>query len=89
MTSRLVLLAALSLAVPNAVAAQAGGAGCGPAIEQMQTIVEGDVRTGDLSEAVGKRFTADLDKAAAACAAGRGAEATRLLGAAKTRYGYR
>ncbi|WP_232630848.1 hypothetical protein [Methylobacterium sp. Leaf118] len=72
-----------------AVAAPPAGAGCGPTIEQMQTIVEGDVRTGDLSEAVGKRFGADLDKASAACAAGRGAEALRLLAAAKSRYGYR
>jgi hypothetical protein len=60
-----------------------------PTIARTQAIVAGDVKTGDLSAAVGTRFSADLDKAAGACAAGREGEATSLLSAAKARSGYR
>ncbi|ACA15959.1 conserved hypothetical protein [Methylobacterium sp. 4-46] len=96
------LLAALGLAAckpsvpPPAVAAAPvaapaippGGSGCGPAIARTQTIVNSDVATGNLNEPVGKRFSADLGRAAEACAAGHEAEALRLHAAARARYGY-
>ncbi|TGE00600.1 hypothetical protein [Methylobacterium nonmethylotrophicum] len=65
-----------------------GGTGCGPAIARTQAIVDSDVATGNLNAPVGKRFSADLANASAACAAGRDGEALQLLAAAKARYGY-
>jgi hypothetical protein len=82
-------VAAVAAAPAPVIADLAPGAGCGPTIGRTQSIVAGDVKTGDLSEAVGQRFGADLGKAADACAAGRDAEALRLHAAAKARYGYR
>ncbi|MEH3118979.1 MAG: hypothetical protein PGN25_15690 [Methylorubrum populi] len=76
-------------AAPAAIAPLPASAGCGPGVARTQAIVDADVRTGDLSDAVGKRFSADLGKAAAACAAGHEGEAMHLLAAAKARYGYR
>lgn len=64
------------------------GGGCGPAIARTQAVVSADVASGDLAKAVGERFGADLDRAAASCAAGRAGEAMSLLAAAKSRYGY-
>ncbi|SFL53456.1 hypothetical protein [Methylorubrum salsuginis] len=82
-------VAAVAAAPAPVIADLAPGAGCGPTIARTQSIVAGDVQTGDLSEPVGQRFGADLAKAADACAAGRDAEALRLHAAAKARYGYR
>ncbi|MET0259159.1 MAG: hypothetical protein ABW179_11340 [Methylobacterium sp.] len=65
------------------------GSGCGPTIAHTQSLVASDVATENLNTAVGQRFSADLDGAAAACAAGRSADGLRLLAAAKARYGYR
>ena len=64
------------------------GTGCGPAIARTQAIVDSDVATGNLNAPVGKRFSADLANASAACAAGRDGEALHLLAAARSRYGY-
>ncbi|CAO4174428.1 Lipoprotein [Methylorubrum aminovorans] len=82
-------VAAVDAAPAAAVAPLPTGTGCGPTIARTQAIVDGDVKTGDLSAAVGTRFGADLSKAAGACAAGREGEAMSLLAAAKARYGYR
>ncbi|GEP08703.1 hypothetical protein [Methylobacterium gnaphalii] len=71
------------------VADLAKGSGCGPTIAHTRAIVDSDIATENLNASVGKRFAADLDGAAAACAAGRSAEGLRLLAAAKSRYGYR
>lgn len=65
------------------------GSGCGPTVAHTQALVDSDVATENLDAAVGKRFSADLDTAAAACSDGRDAESRRLLAAAKSRYGYR
>lgn len=64
------------------------GTGCGPSIARTQAVVDSDVATGNLNAPVGKRFSADLANASAACAAGRDGEALHLLAAAKSRYGY-
>ncbi len=93
------LAACQSKAAPPPVAAAAAplapvaaalpqGSGCGPAIARTQAVVGADVASGDLAKGVGERFGADLDRAAAACAAGRTGEALSLLAAAKSRYGY-
>lgn len=72
-----------------AIAELPKGSGCGPTIAHTQAVVDSDVATENLNAAVGKRFSADLDAAASACAAGKSAEGIRLLAAAKARYGYR
>ncbi|GJE69320.1 hypothetical protein [Methylorubrum podarium] len=82
-------VAAVAAAPAAVLAPLPAGAGCGPSIARTQAIVETDVKTGDLSAPVGTRFSADLSKAAGACAAGREGEAMSLLAAAKARYGYR
>lgn len=79
---------AAAVAPVAAPAALPQGAGCGPAIARTQAVVSADVVSGDLNKPVGARFGADLDRAAAACAAGRDSEALHLLAAAKSRYGY-
>lgn len=84
-----VAAAAAPRAAPMAATmALPGGSGCGPAIARTQAVVGADVASGDLNKPVGERFGADLDRAAAACAAGREGEALHLLAAAKSRYGY-
>lgn len=65
------------------------GSGCGPEIARTKAIVDSDLATGNLNQPVADRFHADLDHAAAACAAGREGEARGLLASAKARYGYR
>ncbi|WP_128563559.1 hypothetical protein [Methylobacterium crusticola] len=72
---------------PAAIAAPGTG-GCGPAVARTQAIVDSDVATGNLNAPVGRRFSADLARASAACAAGRDGEGLGLLAAAKARYGY-
>lgn len=65
------------------------GTGCGPEIARTRAIVDSDLATGNLEKPVADRFHADLDRATAACAAGREGEARGLLASAKSRYGYR
>ena len=45
--------------------------------------------TADLFRAVHARVTGEIDGAAAACSAGRDAEAVRMIAATKARCGYR
>lgn len=80
------LVALLACATATSANAQQGS--CGGPIAQMRRLVESDVATGNLNAPVGQRFSADLDRASAACSAGHGGEAMHLLGAAKARYGY-
>ena len=64
-------------------------AGCAAEIAQFRAIVDGDVKTGNLAASVHRRIAAEVDRAAAPCAAGRDAEARRMIAATKSRYGYR
>ena len=48
-----------------------------------------DLATGHVNKAVHARVSAEIDGAAAACAAGRDAEARRMIHATKLRHGYR
>ncbi|WP_132254580.1 hypothetical protein [Methylobacterium segetis] len=79
----------VAAATPAPVSVPPAGPGCGPNIARTQAVVDSDVATGNLNQPVGARFSADLARASAACAAGREGEALGLLAAAKTRYGYR
>lgn len=79
---------AIPAAVVAPLAALPAGTGCGGAIGRTRAVVQSDIATGNLNTPVGARFNADLDRAQAACAAGRDGEALRELAAAKARYGY-
>lgn len=75
-------------AAPAPIVIPPEGPGCGAAIARTQAVVDSDVATGNLNAPVGARFSSDLSRAQAACAAGREGEALSLLSAAKSRYGY-
>jgi hypothetical protein len=80
--------AAVPAALAAPVAVLPAGSGCGAAIGRTRAVVQSDIATGNLNAPVGARFNADLDRASAACAAGRDGEALHELAAAKARYGY-
>ncbi|WP_112662522.1 hypothetical protein [Microvirga flavescens] len=63
--------------------------GCQAEIEEYRAIMENDRRMGHVNASVYNRVEADIGKASAACAAGRDAEARRMISATKSRYGYR
>jgi hypothetical protein len=67
----------------------AAAAGCGSAITQFETIINGDADTGNLNKGVHRRIVAELAGVKASCAGGRDADASRALAALKTRHGYR
>ena len=89
MTIRQSCLIGLVAAAFMPVDASSHDAACGTPIAETRGLVESDLATGNLDARVGRRFRADLDRAAAVCAAGRGGEALRVLASAKTRHGYR
>jgi hypothetical protein len=65
------------------------GSGCAGEIGRFRAVAENDVRIGHLNRAVHERLSAEIDRAAASCSAGRDAEAVRMVAAVKSRYGYR
>jgi hypothetical protein len=86
-------LAACSETGPSATAS-AGlrlptGSGCAGDIGEFRAVLANDRQTGHVNRTVYDRAMAELDRAAAACAAGRDSEAVRLVRATKQRYGYR
>ncbi len=71
------------------VAPPAGGAGCAGEIARFREVIDDDRRTGNVAASVHARLSAEVDRAAGACAAGREPDAVRQLAAAKARFGYR
>lgn len=65
------------------------GAGCAGEIARTRAVLANDRTTGNVNESVYRRITSEIEPAASACAAGRDAEATRMLTAVKARHGYR
>jgi hypothetical protein len=65
------------------------GAACTGDLDRFQSVLSADVGTGNLNKSVYDTIQGELVKAAAACAAGRDAEAQRLVRASKERHGYR
>jgi len=51
--------------------------------------MENDLATGHVSKGVHQQVTREIDQAGMACAAGRDAEAVRMIQASKARRGYR
>jgi hypothetical protein len=65
------------------------GAACSGDLERFQAILKSDVDKGYINRPVYDEVEPELKTAAEACAAGRDAEARRLVQASKKRYGYR
>src|SRR3954471_9415152 len=64
------------------------GAGCTARIGRVRTVIENENRIGQVSPTVYRQVDAEVNSAEAACAAGRDAEAERMLAATKARHGY-
>src|SRR5215210_3023559 len=64
-----------------------GGSGCAGEISRFRTVMDNDLATGHVNKAVHGRVGAEIEKASAACAGGRDAEALRMINATKVRYG--
>lgn len=71
---------------PTAAAAPVG---CKGEIGEYQAVMDNDKQMGHVNTTVYNRVVNEIDKASAACDAGRDAEASRLINATKSRYGYR
>jgi hypothetical protein len=68
--------------------AMPAGSGCTGEIGRYKAVVDNDLATGHVNRSVHARIAAELDRASASCAAGRDAEAVRMVTATKSRYGY-
>ena len=80
--------ASTSGVTPSTFALPAGG-GCSGEVSRYRAVMDNDLSTGHVAKAVHGRVSAEIDEAATACAAGRDAEAMRMIAATKARYGYR
>ena len=65
------------------------GAGCSGEVARYRAVMENDLATGHVSKGVHQQVTREIDQAGMACAAGRDAEAVRIIQASKARRGYR
>jgi hypothetical protein len=63
-------------------------AGCNESLDRYQAVVGSDHRTGNVNESVYVQIERELSRAAAACSAGREAEASSLIHASEVRHGY-
>lgn len=65
-----------------------GGTGCKGEIDRYRAVMSNDLSMGHVNQSVYGRVDRELGQAEAACAAGRDAEAVRMVNATKSRYGY-
>jgi len=65
------------------------GAACATDLVRFQTLLKSDVEKGYINRPVYDEVEPELKTAAEACAAGRDAEARKLVQASRKRYGYR
>ena len=65
------------------------GSGCAGEVQRYRAVMDNDLATGHVGKTVHAKVSAEIDEAASACAAGRDAEAVRMIAATKARYGYR
>ncbi|WP_159731709.1 hypothetical protein [Methylosinus sp. Ce-a6] len=64
------------------------GSGCAGAIARYRAIMDNDLAMGHVNQGVYATIRSEIDAAAAACSAGRNAEAVALIRASKARHGY-
>ncbi len=96
-TPALLLSAALALAACNqttsapsgtAMVASSSNTGCNGEIGRYRAVMSNDLATGHVNRSVYNRVDQEIAQAEAACAAGRDAEAIRMVNATKARHGY-
>ncbi|KAA2235179.1 hypothetical protein [Salinarimonas soli] len=73
---------------PGSFQLPAGG-GCSGDVAQFRAVIDNDLATGNVAQSVHGRVAREIDGAAAACSAGRSADASRMIAATKARFGYR
>jgi hypothetical protein len=64
------------------------GAGCSGEIARFRAVQDNDLATGHVNQSVYNRIKAEVDQAAAQCAAGADAGARASLAGTKRRFGY-
>jgi hypothetical protein len=64
------------------------GSGCRDEIGRYRAVMSNDLAMGHVSQSVYTRVDREIGQAEAACAAGRDAEAMRMINATKARNGY-
>jgi len=84
MSTRVTFLTAALL-----ICAGPAAAACGGAITAFEAIAASDAKTGNLNKGIYNRIVTELGPVKAQCSAGHDAEASRALGAIKSRHGYR
>ena len=65
------------------------GAGCAGEVARYRAVMDNDLAAGHTTAAVHGRVVGEINTASSACAAGRDAEAVRMIAATKTKFGYR
>lgn len=65
-----------------------GGSGCQGEIARYRAVMSNDLAMGHVGQSVYTRVDREIGQAEAACAAGRDAEAQRMIRATKARHGY-
>jgi len=68
--------------------ASASGTGCQGEITRYRAVMSNDLAMGHVNQSVYNRVDREIGQAEAACAAGRDAEAIRMVNATKARHGY-
>ena len=64
------------------------GSGCRGEIARYRAVISNDLAMGHVNQSVYSRVDREIGRAEAACAAGRDAEAQRMVRATKARHGY-
>ncbi|WP_230531039.1 hypothetical protein [Microvirga roseola] len=65
------------------------GSGCRGEVARYRAVMSNDLAMGHVNQTVYSRVERDIAQAEAACAAGRDAQALRMVNATKARFGYR
>ena len=64
------------------------GSGCKGEIARYRAVMSNDLAMGHVNQSVYNRVDREIAQAEAACAAGRDADAVRMINATKSRHGY-
>ena len=64
------------------------GSGCKGEVERYRAVMDNDLAMGQVNQPVYNQVGREIGQAEAACAAGRDAEAVRMVNATKARHGY-
>jgi predicted small lipoprotein YifL len=64
------------------------GSGCKGEVDRYRAVMDNDLAMGHVNQSVYTRVVREIDQAASACAAGRDAEAVRMINTTKSRFGY-